>query len=89
MNAKHTQGKWEVVDHDGCTDSDSAKRFIDTNTAFIETENEQTARHIVRCVNSHDDLLAALKALIAESPNQTPAGDAARAAMNAATEEKA
>lgn len=48
-------------------------------------ENEAHAAHIVRCVNAHDDLVAALSAVISVADRATVEFDMARAAIAKAT----
>lgn len=54
------------------------QRRVDGGDGVFAT---QDAAFIVRAVNAHDELVAALDALITESPNQTKAGDMARAIL--------
>lgn len=73
MNAAHTPGEWKVADSDACTildDYNGGKgpwRFIACtrdadHRALPAAEAEANARRIVQCVNTHDDLVAALLA---------------------------
>jgi len=88
MSTKHTPTPWKLEKSRFHFHIDDANGTRIADIRFCQRPDGSTteieAAHIVRCVNSHEALLAALKALIAESPNQTVAGDAARAAIAAA-----
>ena len=56
MNAKHTATPWKV------TEFDNGKMSIEDANGECPLV-QKNAAHIVRCVNSHDALLAALAAI--------------------------
>jgi hypothetical protein len=69
MSTNHTPGPWRVTDADGCTDGDDIKATIlaDSGRLICHIDRdyrapaEANAAHIVRCVNAHDELVAALR----------------------------
>lgn len=75
MNTKHTPGPWdiEVVGHTDGEDAQCVCEILgnDRMARVAEFVSEDDAIYIVRCVNSHDDLLAALK-LFANIDLSTP-----------------
>lgn len=96
MNAKHTATPWNYSAsgsnmHDNYSQDFAIFRKEDSGVTLVagvfgdviggHEAAKANAAHIVRCVNAHDDLVNALTGLLSESPNQTKAGDAARAAL--------
>ena len=66
----HTPAPWTISDHSN-TDIADAKgdpvgetfsRYWDGHTDHFDAERRANAAHIVRCVNAHDELVAALQA---------------------------
>lgn len=56
-NAKHTPGPWQINSIDG----GHISKINDNNGEWIATVDVSNAAHIVRCVNAHADLVAALE----------------------------
>jgi hypothetical protein len=69
ITATHTPTPWRVTDADCCTDGDDVKATIlaDSGRLICHIDRdyrapaEANAAHIVRCVNAHDELIAALR----------------------------
>src|SRR3974390_1068558 len=61
MTTKHTPGPWRIEDHSDVTDSDES---LVTHGVGIADEADANPAHIVRCVNAHDELVAALDMLM-------------------------
>lgn len=64
MSTKHTQTPWKVTQDNGIVAADG--QSVACVSSHIRRDwdvKKANAAHIVRCVNSHDDLLAALKEL--------------------------
>ena len=87
--SEHTKEKWEVLPY---TRRDGDKKlWITTNptkkrtTMICRCTKELYVKRILKCVNSHDELLAACKALLSGLNNSNPdAGDEVCAAMKIA-----
>lgn len=94
MTTNHTPTPWHVAS-DGltikeCCDSDRAFPFTVAKVDDVSRTDRANASHIVRCVNSHDALVAALENLV-ETHDLGEAmhaefWDIARAALAAAKE---
>lgn len=67
MKNEHTPTPWSYSDERGLTGPDNQiiACIIDSR-ATTQEEQDSNAAHIVRCVNSHDELLAALKVFVGQ-----------------------
>lgn len=78
MTTKRTPGPWTQGDG---YNTHATSVFGSNGHRLAQATSPADADHIVRCVNAHDDLLAALRDLIGSVERGDPIGPAKRAAL--------
>ena len=74
---KHTPTPWRVTERSG---GPSGYDVMCGTIRMAASQREREAAHIVKCVNAHDELVAALREIAMDSTDEN-ARDIARAAL--------